>query len=137
MEDAQEPQESTVKAGKKMKKIVFDGDIIDLSDYSDESSQSEASSTSKTEWPRPHYSDGTLFPVNFLEHETIVGYPSDEWARNDGVDDVLDIVSLFEKENLRCCIFDVVALQYYGSERLRNVSVVIAQRNHGYMLMLM
>ena len=68
-----------------------------------------------------------------MKHSTVVGEPSDEWARNDGVDDVLNIVSLFEEEDIRCCIFDVMALQYYGSERLRNVNVVIARRNHGYM----
>lgn len=117
-----------------MKKIVFEGDIFDLTDDSDESSQPKISSTIKSDWPRPQYSDGTYFPVNFLEHETVAGYPTDEWPRNDGVDDVLDLVSLFEKEYIRCCIFDVVALQYYGSERLRNVSVVTTRCNRGYML---
>lgn len=42
---------------------------------------------------------------------------------NDGVGDALEIFALFEREGLRCCILDVVALQYYGSERLRIVTV--------------
>ena len=117
-----------------MKKFVLEGDIFDLTDDSDESCQPNISSTIKSDWPRPQYSDGTYFPVNFLEHETVAGYPTDEWPRNDGVDDVLDIVSLIEKGCIRCCIFDVVALQYYGSERLRNVSVTATRRNHDCML---
>ena len=134
MEDAQGPLAFTAKPGKK---IVLDGHIYDLSEDSEESSEPEVSTSSKTDWALPQYSDGTYFPANYLEHETVVGYPSDEWPRNDGVDDVLDVVSLFEKEVLRCCILDVVALQYYGSERLRNVSVIISRRNRGYILMLL
>ena len=49
------------------------------------------------------------------------------------MDDVLEIVSIFEEEGLRCCIFNEVALQYYGSERVRNVSV-ITRRNRGYII---
>lgn len=73
--------------------------------------------------PLPQYSDGTSFPANFLSHETVVGYKNDWPPTNDGADDILSIVSLLEKAGLRCCILDVVALEYYGSGRVRNVRV--------------
>ena len=132
MDDAQESPEASVKSGKK---IVFDGDVYDMPEDFEESSEPWVSTSSAIGWV-PKYRDGTPWPANFLEHETVIGYPSDEWPRNDGVDDVLDIVSLFEEEGLRCCILDVMALQYYGSGRLRTVSVVSTRRNRGYMLML-
>ena len=61
-------------------------------------------------------------PRNYLSHETVVGYPDDKAPKNDGVDDALDLVSILEKEGMRCCVLEVMALQYYGSERMRNVS---------------
>ena len=79
------------------KVIDFEGDLIEIEDRSEPSSP-----VSPVEWrkiedlPRPKYSDGTYFPANFLEHETVVGYTSDKWPKNEGVDDVLDIVTLFE-----------------------------------------
>ena len=109
---------------KLQRKLVFDGQIVIVPDKFVESKKPVVSTRSQVDW-LPRYSDGTRFPANFLWHETVVGYPSDRWARNDGVDDVLDIVSLFEEENLRCCIFEVVALQYYGSERCRNVCIIM------------
>lgn len=61
-------------------------------------------------------------PHDYLSHETVVGYPDDEYPKNDGVDDALEVVNIFEKDGMRCCVLEVMALQYYGSERMRNVS---------------
>ena len=74
---------------------------------------------------RPQYRDGTPFPENFLDHETLVGYPGDKPPPNAGADAVLEIVSLFEHEGLSCCIVEVMALQYYGSERMENVRLFL------------
>lgn len=79
--------------------------------------------------PLPQYSDGTSFPANFLSHETVVGYENDRPPTNDGADDVLIIVSLLEKAGLRCCILGGMALQYYGSERVRNVRVTRPEKH--------
>lgn len=126
MENHEEYCQNTIKPGKKW---VFEGIVIDMPEDFEEPSEQTISPRSDDYLAPPKYSDGTSWPSNFLEHETVVGYPSDRWAKNDGVDDVLDIVSLFETEGLRCCILDVVALQYYGSERLRNVSPPISRLN--------
>ena len=123
MDDAQEPSEATAKP---RRKIEFEEDVYDIED-SGESSSKPWVYMSHEMIGLPKYSDGTSFPANFLKHETVLGYPSDKWPQNDGVDDVLDITSLFENEGLRCCILDVVALQYYGSERLRTVSIIITR----------
>lgn len=55
--------------------------------------------------------------------KTVAAYPSDERPGIDGVIEALSPVSLFEKEDVRCYILDGMALQYYGSKRVLNVSV--------------
>ncbi len=130
MEEDPELRESTVKPGIK---FVFEGDVFDMPEDFRRPNELSVSTIPELSGV-PTYLDGTPFPANYLEHETVVEYHSDEWPRNDGVDDVLDIVSLFEEEDLRCCILDVVALQYYGSERLRTVSVILTRHNRGYIL---
>ena len=102
--------------------IEFEGHSFYIPDVDDTSSYEPPKPQDNV---LPQYSDGTFFPTNFLQHETVVGYPTDRFPLNDGVDDVLDVISLFETESVRCCIFNEMALQYYGSERLRNVSVAI------------
>ena len=104
----------------KWKVIEFEGDTYNIPDVDDTSSHEAPKPQDNV---LPQYSDGTFFPPNFLQHETVVGYPTDRFPLNDGVDDVLDVISLFEMESVRCCVFHEMALQYYGSERLRNVSV--------------
>ncbi|KAL8705217.1 MAG: hypothetical protein Q9201_001673 [Fulgogasparrea decipioides] len=71
-------------------------------------------------YSRPQYSDGTFFPENFLDHETVIGYPTDKQPGNAGIDNILELISLLEHEGLRCCVLDVMALQYYGSRRMQN-----------------
>ena len=92
--------------GKSRKKVGFNRQISIMPEGFEPPSASPGSNFNHV----PKYADGISWPANFLEHETVVGYPSDQWARNDGVEDVLDIVQLFEEEGLRCCILDVVAL---------------------------
>jgi hypothetical protein len=59
-------------------------------------------------------------PSNWSSHETLVGYPGDKVAENDGVNEILEVVSLLEEADIPCCITDVVALQYYGARRVRS-----------------
>lgn len=40
----------------------------------------------------PPNSDETEWLANFLEHDILIGYPSDKWSRNDGVDDAPEFV---------------------------------------------
>ncbi len=79
----------------------------------------------------PHYHDRTPFPENFLEHETVMGYSTDRPPSNEGADEILEVVSLFEHEGLRCCIIEVMALVYYGSQRMQNVCFLQSERRHG------
>lgn len=130
MEDAQEARGTTVKP---RKKFIFEGDVLDMPEDFEESSKPSVSAIPEL-CGVPKYFDGTPFPANYFEHETVIGYHSDEWPINDGVNDGLDFVPLFEDEDLRCCILDVVALQYYGSERLRAVKFVLTGRSRGYVL---
>jgi hypothetical protein len=59
-------------------------------------------------------------PSDWWDHETVVGYPGDKGAENDGVKEILEVVSLLEEAGIPCCITDVVALQYYGASRVRS-----------------
>ena len=63
-----------------------------------------------------------------MDHETLVGYPGDKYPGNAGADDILALISYLENEGLRCCIIEVMALQYYGSERMQNVWALYSER---------
>ncbi len=119
MDNTQQIEKTDVKYGKQ---IESDGEIYIMLEGYEPPSESEESKIPLFS-AAPHYSNGTPWPANYLDHETVVGYLTDKFAMNDGVDDASDVVALLEGEGLRCCILEVIALQYYGSERLRNVSV--------------
>ena len=105
----------------------------------DKSDQSENGEKSVNDVPErvtgiakvPHHHDGTPFPEKFLEHETVIGYPGDMYPGDGGTDKMLELVSHIEHEGLRCCIIEVIALRYYGSERMQNVCFLQSEPSNG------
>lgn len=60
------------------------------------------------------------YPSDWWHYEIVAGYLGDKGAENEGVKEILEVVSLLEEAGIPCCNTDVMAVQYYGASRVRS-----------------
>jgi len=59
--------------------------------------------------------------VSPFSDESVQGYPSDRYPREEGVEEMVGVVKMLENAGVACCMVAEPALIYYGTGRIKTV----------------